>query len=435
MQQQYPIDLRIPGAKDYSGKTDPEEHVNSFYRNMIMIGVFDAVICRAFFSTLSGRAAEWFKSVKPGSITCFADLATKFVRRFAMSRTIRKHFTHLEADFIVHPPQTYDEAIRRVTDYANAMEANSAKRRQESDSVGGTTALTRNVATLPEPGRDGRDTSKYCAYHRNRGHTTDECRVLKEVIEDLLTQFTKKKGKGKRWKKFFKRSGPDKKDKDQDLDEEPRLSGSKQVIHVIFGSLEGGDSSEERHRWCQSLHVGIVEDGRSEKRTIVEPIAFTEDDLPRNPDHGTEALIVMIDILGVDVQRVMVDTGSSVNVLYMDVFNKLKLDQAKMTPVQTQLPGFTGDTAEQEGLIRLPVEVGTYLRVMKVDMEFIVVNLACVHNVILGRPGISQIGAIISMPHLCMKFQTPEGVGVLRGDVRSTQKCYMKAGRPVSMPS
>ncbi|XP_019171002.1 PREDICTED: uncharacterized protein LOC109166509 [Ipomoea nil] len=344
MQQQYPIDLRIPGAKDYSGKTDPEEHVNSFYGNKIMMGVSDGVICRAFFSTLSGRAAEWFKPLEPGSITCFADLAMKFVRRFATSRTVRKHFTHLEAakqmegesltnflvkwknaigevkpmddmttinvlhyslragaqyqDFIVHPPHTYDEAIRRVTDYANAMEANSAKRRQEfgsgrrdnrSDQRRGDlqqgsrgrlddlSKLTRpaaeildyaqgcNLIQLPEPGRDGRDTTKYYAYHRNRGHTTEECRVLKEVIEDLLkegelTQFIEKKDKGKRWKKLFKRSDKHKKDKDQDPDEEPRSSDSKQV-HVIFGGPEGGDSSEERRQWCQNLYVGIIEDG------------------------------------------------------------------------------------------------------------------------------------------------------------------------------
>ncbi|XP_019150965.1 PREDICTED: uncharacterized protein LOC109147762 [Ipomoea nil] len=367
----------------------------------------------------------------------------------------------LYQDFIVHPPQLYDEALCRVTDYANAMEANSAKRRQETGSTRRDTRpdqkrgdrqqaprdlsrLTRpvtevldyaqgcNLIQLPEPGRDGRDTSKFCAYHRNRGHTTDECRVLKEVIEDLLkegelTQFTEKKDKGKRWKKFFKRSGQDKKDKNQDPEGESRPSGSKQVIHVIFGGPEGGDSTEERHRWCQSLHVGLVDEARPEKRSKAEPIAFTDDDLPRNPDHGTEALIVTLDISSVDVRRVMVDTGSSVNVLYLDVFKKLKLDEKKLTPVRTQLSGFTGATIEPEGMIRLPVEVGTYPRVSKADMEFIVVNLACVHNVILGRPGIAQIGAIISMPHLCMKFQTPAGVGVLRGDIRLARKCYVKA--------
>lgn len=58
IEQQYPIDLRIPGSKDYSGKTDPEKHINFYYGNMLMMGVSDAVMCRAFNSTLSGRVAD-----------------------------------------------------------------------------------------------------------------------------------------------------------------------------------------------------------------------------------------------------------------------------------------------------------------------------------------------------------------------------------------
>lgn len=58
MDQPYPMDLRVPGSKDYSGRTDPKEHVNSYYENLLMMGVSDAMMCRAFYSTLSGRAAE-----------------------------------------------------------------------------------------------------------------------------------------------------------------------------------------------------------------------------------------------------------------------------------------------------------------------------------------------------------------------------------------
>nr|GMD54351.1 uncharacterized protein LOC109171571 [Ipomoea batatas] len=35
-----------------------------------------------------------------------------------------------------------------------------------------------NLIRLPEPGRDGDDKSKYCAYHRNRGHDTEDCNIL-----------------------------------------------------------------------------------------------------------------------------------------------------------------------------------------------------------------------------------------------------------------
>lgn len=93
--------------------------------------------------------------------------------------------------------------------------------------------------------------------------------------------------------------------------------------------------------------------------------------------------------MGTDVQRAMIDTGNSVDVLYYDVFKKLNLDPILMTPIRTPLSGFTGDTIQNEGSIHLPVDVGTFPLVQKVEMDFVVVNIACVHNVILGRPGIS----------------------------------------------
>lgn len=134
----------------------------------------------------------------------------------------------------------------------------------------------------------------------------------------------------------------------------------------------------------------------------------------------------MIDINGVDVQRVMVDTGSSVNVMHLDVFKKLQLDRSTLTPVRTLLSGFTGAMIHLEGVVCLPVEVETASRSLRVMMEFVVVDLAYVYNVILGRPGISQIEAIISMSHL-MKFQTPGGVGIVRGDPQSARHCYVRA--------
>ncbi|XP_019188797.1 PREDICTED: uncharacterized protein LOC109183037 [Ipomoea nil] len=175
--QPYPLDLRIPRNKEYDGRTDPEVHVNTYYGNMLMMGVSDAVMCRAFYSTLTGRAAEWFRTLQSGSISDFASLAMKFNRKFVTSKVIRKSYMYLEKakqlegeslteflvkwkaavgevepmddltaihmlhislragylyqDFILHPPVTYEEALRRVTDYANAGEANAVKRSQE----------------------------------------------------------------------------------------------------------------------------------------------------------------------------------------------------------------------------------------------------------------------------------------------------------------
>ncbi|XP_020206480.1 uncharacterized protein LOC109791583 [Cajanus cajan] len=51
-------------------------------------------------------------------------------------------------------------------------------------------ALESEVLAIPKrastPPRD--DTSKSCRYHRNRGHSTEECATLRDKIEDLIKQ-------------------------------------------------------------------------------------------------------------------------------------------------------------------------------------------------------------------------------------------------------
>ncbi|VFQ77367.1 unnamed protein product [Cuscuta campestris] len=134
-----------------------------------------------------------------------------------------------------------------------------------------------------------------------------------------------------------------------------------------------------------------------------------------------------MDINGVDVARVLVDTGSSVNILYLETFQKLRLCRTQLEPLKTPLSGFTGDTVEAKGSIVLPVELGSGEKTVWKKMRFIVVDIKCVHNAILGRPGINRVGAVISMPHLCMKFHTPGGVDEVKGDQRNARECYARA--------
>lgn len=169
MSVEYPTDLRLPNIKAYLGKTDLESHVNIYYGSMIMMGLSDAVICRAFFSTLGGRTAEWFKTLEPGSIENFHQLSAQFTKRFAVHRSQKRHFTHLNTlkqreeealtrylerwssefgdvepvddktaintlhnslrpgrlyeSFFTDPPSTYQEAMTRALNHARAEEA------------------------------------------------------------------------------------------------------------------------------------------------------------------------------------------------------------------------------------------------------------------------------------------------------------------------
>ncbi|VFQ78634.1 unnamed protein product [Cuscuta campestris] len=81
---------------------------------------------------------------------------------------------------------------------------------------------------------------------------------------------------------------------------------------------------------------------------------------------------------------------------------------------------------EAEGVIAVSVIVGDGAHKAKLKMEFKVVSINCAHNMILGRPSLEDLECVISPYYLCMKFPTPSGIGVARGDQKLARSCYVR---------
>ncbi|VFQ87135.1 unnamed protein product [Cuscuta campestris] len=286
-------------------------------------------------------------------------------------------------------------------------------------------------------GQTGRQWSRtYCSYHRSDSHNIAECKSVKGVIRQMIDsgelgkdylqkaqekshQWIRPAAQGNNWDNDRQRNNRKR---------EQQPAPEKEHIGMIFGGPEGGGSAAQRKNWVHSIYVGEVSaEPARRKQTWREPIVFTDRDLPPTGEDHNDPLVITTDINGVDVARVLIDTGSSVNILYLETFQKLRLCRTQLEPLKTPLSGFTGDTVEAERSIVLPVELGSGEKTVWRKMRFIVVDIKCVHNAILGRPGINKVGAVISMPHLCMKFHTPCGVGEVKGDQRNARECYARA--------
>ncbi|XP_019162234.1 PREDICTED: uncharacterized protein LOC109158509 [Ipomoea nil] len=378
-------------------------------------------------------------------------------------------------------PATYADAIQMANKRANTEQAIKHKRQREvGGSAGGkrTKAETRErppdvarrpearrpydrpvvhtyrpaperpvhevqaVAPPPPPpiddraaGEDTGKTPKYCRYHKSYTHSTEECYYLKKIMEGIIQQGTPPPNQWKRRSTGRGDEGPsadaeNSRGKQPVSEEDEAQWRQKPVINMIVGGPKGGDSANTQKAWARQLYVGTVY-GREEnsKKTCREPIVFTDKDLPAGETPHRDALVIAMDINGVVVRRILVDTGSSVNVLYLETFTKMGLTREQLRPVNTPLAGFTGDSVEAEGSITLPVEIGSYPDVQKLSMKFIVVDLACSHNAILGRLGLEDLGALISIEHLCLKFRTPNGIGTVRCDRKVARDCYLQACR------
>ena len=142
-----------------------------------------------------------------------------------------------------------------------------------------------------------------------------------------------------------------------------------------------------------------------------EPIAFDDEDLEGMIQLHSDALVVIAQINGFLVKRVMVDQGSGADVMYPDLFKGLELKSQDLIKYDTPLVSFDGRVVIPEGQISLPVN----MEGNEVMVTFIVVNSFSPYTAILGRPWIHAMGAIPSTLHVKVKFCTEQGVAVVQG--------------------
>src|ERR1044072_7590256 len=82
-----PAGYRRPtDMEKYYGTTDPQTHLDLFTGFVEFDGSVEALMCRAFNLPLRGAASRWYNSLPRGSITCWSELATRFLAQFGTNR-------------------------------------------------------------------------------------------------------------------------------------------------------------------------------------------------------------------------------------------------------------------------------------------------------------------------------------------------------------
>lgn len=104
----------------------------------------------------------------------------------------------------------------------------------------------------------------------------------------------------------------------------------------------------------------------------------------------TDALVVTVQIGMHNVKRVLINQGSSTEVIYYDLFKKLDLLESALQSREVPLIGFNGAPVWPLGHIFLLVIVGSKM----LSVEFVVVNILSPYNTILGRTWLHGMQAI-----------------------------------------
>ena len=107
----------------------------------------------------------------------------------------------------------------------------------------------------------------------------------------------------------------------------------------------------------------------------------------------------------------MANDGSAMDILYLDAYKRMGLNDNVLSPATSPLYGFTWDLVIPKGTTKLAVTMGKHPRISTVIADFLVVDCPSVVNRIIGRPFLKALRAVTSIYHITMKFPTTEGTG------------------------
>ena len=263
-----------------------------------------------------------------------------------------------------------------------------------------------------------RDNSKYCEFHRDYGHRTDDCIQLKREIEYLI-----RCGYLRRF--ISPVNQPQNQFHNQALAQKPppppRQTTTQHQqplgeIHVISGGFAGGGESSSARKAhlhnIRSAKIGEIQ-AVSKLPRLDSSITFSDLDLEGCQHPHDDPLVVRAIVANKTIHRVLVDNGSSADIIFASAFDKMGIGREKLEPVNTHLRGFSDEKVLPLGSIQLVLTLGEPPCQATTTARFLIVDALSAYNMLLGRPSLNAIKAIPSAYHMMIKFPTVHGVGMV----------------------
>ena len=163
-------------------------------------------------------------------------------------------------------------------------------------------------------------------------------------------------------------------------------------------------------------------------------ITFKESDAHLVHHPHCDALVIKAMMGNTNVYRILVNNGSSVEILYYQALKRMGLKDSNLRPSPNPIYRCTGDSVISVGVITLLLKVGDHPRESCIMIDFLVIDQPSAFNVVLGRPSLKTLKAITSIYHLLMKFPTPNGIGQVQGNQEEAMRNYNQTIRSASKP-
>ncbi|XP_021727195.1 uncharacterized protein LOC110694328 [Chenopodium quinoa] len=263
----------------------------------------------------------------------------------------------------------------------------------------------------PQPLRGSahyRNKNKYCHYHKDIGHDTNERNNLKRFLDKQGEKGMLKSYVLKSRFTYSRTDNKSEKKKEKKNDDEDGNSTNSRFVAIISGGIAAGGLTMK----------GIKQDIRQSAKLMhaenvkVEPfleVTVCEANRGKIRTPHYDPMVFILKVANLKVRRVLIDTGSSSDIISLAYLKILKFSEDALKDISHSLVGFGESIIHSVGRIDLPVRFGSKREGRDMVFRFLVVKELTGYNIIISRPTLNSAKAV-TVPHLMlMKFEWSDG--------------------------
>ena len=133
-------------------------------------------------------------------------------------------------------------------------------------------------------------------------------------------------------------------DEADDSGPDPPLAGHIRVIHGGKECAPVKEARADMRRQASEHHVMHLGQKRlREDGGKAVAISFSDEDLEGITTPHNDALVIMLNLNNFEIERILVDQGSSTDILYFKAFKKMGLTESDLKEVRFPLIGFSAE--------------------------------------------------------------------------------------------